>query len=51
MTFNGTQRHRISKRGDGTLLLTGNQPFSGTVAVDQGVLQVGSRDATASLGE
>ena len=40
----------LAKRGAGTLLLTGNQPFSGTVAVDQGVLQVGSRSARASLG-
>ncbi len=38
------------KRGTGTLLLTGDNPFSGTVAVDQGVLQVGSRAARASLG-
>jgi fibronectin-binding autotransporter adhesin len=40
----------LVKRGDGTLLLTGNQPFNGTVSVDQGVLQVGSRSARASLG-
>lgn len=32
----------LVKQGAGTLLLTGNQPFSGTVAVDQGVLQVGN---------
>ncbi len=40
----------MAKRGAGTLLLTGNQPFSGTVSVDQGLLQVGSRAARASLG-
>ena len=40
----------IAKQGTGTLLLTGDQPFSGTVSVDQGVLQVGSRAARASLG-
>jgi fibronectin-binding autotransporter adhesin len=32
----------LVKQGAGTLLLTGNQSFSGTVAVDQGVLQVGN---------
>ena len=32
----------LTKQGTGALLLTGNQPFSGTVAVDQGVLQVGN---------
>lgn len=43
-TFNGslTGTGNITKQGAGALLLTGNQPFSGTVAVDQGVLQVGS---------
>ncbi|MEG2913897.1 MAG: autotransporter domain-containing protein, partial [Pseudomonas sp.] len=50
--FNGSLRGlgAMLKRGTGTLLLTGNNPFSGTVAVDQGVLQVGSRAAQASLG-
>ena len=32
----------LVKQGAGALLLTGNQPFSGTVAVDEGVLQVGN---------
>lgn len=43
-TFNGTLSGTgsITKQGAGALLLTGNQPFSGTVAVDQGVLQVGN---------
>jgi outer membrane autotransporter protein len=40
----------LAKRGVARLLLTGDQPFSGTVSVDQGVLQVGSRAARASLG-
>ena len=40
----------LAKRGAGTLLLTGNQPFSGAVSVDQGLLQVGNRAAQASLG-
>ncbi|MGF0238008.1 autotransporter-associated beta strand repeat-containing protein [Rhodococcus sp. IEGM1300] len=40
----------MAKRGAGTLLLTGDQPFSGAFSVDQGVLQVGSRAARASLG-
>ncbi|PKA68272.1 outer membrane autotransporter protein [Pseudomonas baetica] len=50
--FNGSLRGlgAMLKRGTGTLLLTGDNPFSGTVAVDQGVLQVGSRSARASLG-
>ena len=50
--FNGSLRGlgAMLKRGTGTLLLTGDNPFSGTVAVDQGVLQVGSRAARASLG-
>lgn len=33
----------LVKQGSGLLLLTGNQPFSGTVAVEQGELQVGDR--------
>lgn len=43
-TFNGvlSGTGSITKQGAGALLLTGNQPFSGTVAVDQGVLQVGN---------
>ncbi|MGB3124050.1 MAG: autotransporter domain-containing protein, partial [Pseudomonas sp.] len=43
-TFNGTLTGTgtLTKQGAGALLLTGNQPFSGTVAVDQGVLQVGN---------
>ncbi|WLH82387.1 autotransporter-associated beta strand repeat-containing protein [Pseudomonas sp. FP2338] len=43
-TFNGTLTGtgNIAKQGAGALLLTGNQPFSGTVAVDEGVLQVGN---------
>lgn len=50
--FNGSLRGlgAMLKRGTGTLLLTGDNPFSGTVAVDQGVLQIGSRAAQASLG-
>lgn len=39
----------LLKRGAGTLLLTGNHPFSGAVSVDQGVLQVGSLAERASL--
>nr|WP_255263533.1 autotransporter-associated beta strand repeat-containing protein [Pseudomonas aegrilactucae] len=30
------------KQGNGSLLLTGNQPFSGKLAVNQGLLQVGN---------
>ncbi len=43
-TFNGvlSGTGNITKQGAGALLLTGNQPFSGTVAVDEGVLQVGN---------
>lgn len=43
-TFNGSLAGTgtLTKQGTGALLLTGNQPFSGTVAVDQGVLQVGN---------
>ena len=50
--FNGAIKGAgaLAKRGAGTLLLTGDQPFTGTVAVDQGVLQVGNRAARASLG-
>lgn len=33
----------LVKQGSGLLLLTGDQPFSGTVAVEQGELQVGDR--------
>ncbi|TFY90662.1 transporter [Pseudomonas nabeulensis] len=36
----------VVKQGDGTLLLTGTQPFSGSVAVNQGVLQVGDAAST-----
>ncbi|AZE72530.1 YapH protein [Pseudomonas synxantha] len=39
-TLSGTGA--LVKQGAGALLLTGNQPFSGTVAVDEGVLQVGN---------
>lgn len=43
-TFNGTLTGTgtLSKQGAGALLLTGNQPFSGTASVDEGVLQVGN---------
>ncbi|MCH7416242.1 autotransporter domain-containing protein [Pseudomonas mosselii] len=42
-TFNGTLSGTgtTTKQGGGTLLLTGNQPFSGAFNVNQGVLQVG----------
>ena len=40
----------LAKRGTGTFLLTGDQPFNGAVSVDQGMLQVGSRAARGSLG-
>ncbi|PCM47175.1 transporter, partial [Pseudomonas fluorescens] len=46
--LNGTGA--LFKRGVSRLLMVGNQPFSGTVSVDQGLLQVGSRAARASLG-
>ncbi|MCF5038600.1 autotransporter domain-containing protein, partial [Pseudomonas lactis] len=39
-TLSGTGA--LIKQGAGALLLTGNQPFSGTVAVEEGVLQVGN---------
>ncbi|MBK5516855.1 autotransporter domain-containing protein [Pseudomonas sp. TH10] len=40
----------LVKQGAGVLLLTGNQPFSGTVGVEQGVLQVGDRQTPGTLG-
>ncbi|UVN47047.1 autotransporter domain-containing protein [Pseudomonas mosselii] len=42
-TFNGTLSGTgtTTKQGGGTLLLTGNQPFSGAFNVNQGLLQVG----------
>ncbi|MFJ3483579.1 autotransporter-associated beta strand repeat-containing protein [Pseudomonas sp. NPDC090202] len=49
--FNGTLSGTgsIIKQGAGTLLLTGNQPFSGSLAVEEGVLQVGEADSPATL--
>jgi autotransporter-associated beta strand protein len=43
-TFNGnlTGTGTTTKTGAGTLLLTGNQPFSGAFNVNQGVLEVGN---------
>ncbi|NMX68853.1 transporter [Pseudomonas sp. WS 5111] len=42
--FNGTLTGTgtVVKQGNGSLLLTGNQPLSGAVAVNQGLLQVGN---------
>ncbi|KAF1019100.1 MAG: Extracellular serine protease [Pseudomonas sp.] len=45
-TFNGTLSGTgtTTKQGAGSLLLTGNQPFSGAFNVNQGTLQVGNAD-------
>jgi autotransporter-associated beta strand protein len=50
--FNGTLSGtgELIKQGAGTLLLTGAQPFSGSVAVNEGTLQVGALDSPANLG-
>ncbi|MFJ5299255.1 autotransporter-associated beta strand repeat-containing protein [Pseudomonas sp. NPDC088368] len=50
--FNGTLsgNGELIKQGAGTLLLTGAQPFSGSVAVNEGTLQVGASDSPATLG-
>ena len=42
--FNGTLSGTgtVIKQGSGSLLLTGNQPLNGAVAVNQGLLQVGN---------
>ncbi|RLU10930.1 hypothetical protein CS076_11185 [Pseudomonas prosekii] len=50
--FNGvlSGTGNVVKQGAGLLLLTGDQPFSGTVDVEQGTLQVGDSSTPSTLG-
>ncbi|CAI8940665.1 fibronectin-binding autotransporter adhesin [Pseudomonas sp. IT-P176] len=49
--FNGvlTGTGNLIKQGTGTVLLTGNHPFSGTTSVQQGQLQVGDRSSPTTF--
>ncbi len=47
---NGTNVTHLSKAGNGTLVLTGANTYSGETHINQGVLQVGSAGTVGTLG-
>lgn len=45
----GWDGHSLVKKGDGTLVLTGANSFSGTTTIDAGTLQIGNGGITGSV--